>query len=141
MCIDYSGNSVKVYGLIAVKEEDLGVLAGFLPMFPHFSEVRGRLAKSKILKVFSKRYAKVEKYIVKLVVSEDLQAVVDELENLKDRAGRIYADVHVYRRIKRALGGLEVITENKKLLKHREPGVLTAFNILDLAMNRYKRKR
>ena len=32
------------------------------------------------------------------------------------------------------------MTENKKSLKHRKPGILTAFNILDLAMNQYRRK-
>lgn len=141
VCVDYSGDDVKVYGLIAVKEEDLSVLAGFLPMFPHYSEVRGRFAKAKILKAFPKRYGKVEAYIEKLVVSKDLRVIVEELEKLKGRVRVVYADIHVYRRVRGSLRGVKVLSENKKLLRRREPGVLTAFNILDLAINQYKRKR
>ena len=141
VCVDYSGDDVKVYGLIAVREEDLSVLAGFLPMFPHYSGVRGRFAKAKILKAFPKRYSKVEAYIEKLVVSKDLRVIVEELEKLKSRVRVVYADIHVYRRMRSSLRGVKVLSENKKLLRRREPGVLTAFNILDLAINQYKRKR
>jgi len=38
------------------------------------------------------------------------------------------------------LKGMEVVSENKKLLKRKNVGVLVAFNILDLAMNQYKRR-
>ena len=52
----------------------------------------------------------------------------------------MYVDVHIYKRVREFLKSVEVVSENKKLLKRKEVGVLVAFNILDLAMNRYKRR-
>jgi len=103
ICVDYSGNRVKIYGLIAIKEENLAILASFLLMFPHYSEIKEKWAKTKILKVFSRRYSKVQKYIEKLVVSRSLENVVRELKRLKGEIEVIYANVHVYRRVKHRL--------------------------------------
>ena len=141
VCVDYSSNSIKVYGLIAIREENLKVLASFLPMFPHYSEIRGKIAKSNILKAFPKRYSKVVKYIEELVISTDFNVIVRKLEKLKGRVKIIYSDIHVYKRTKRTIRDVNVVSENKKLLKRKSPGVLTAFNILDLAMNQYRKRR
>jgi len=99
-CVDYSGDKVKVYGLIAVREENLKALERFLPMSPHFSEIKVKFAKMKILKSFPRRYERVRNYVEKLVVSSDLQDIVKELERLRSEIKRVYVDAHVYRRIK-----------------------------------------
>ena len=92
------------------------------------------------MKVFPKRYKKVRKYIEKLVVSDKLQDILKEVEGVKSEVKRIYVDIHIFKEVKKVFRNIEVVSENKKSLKHKNLGVLVAFNILDLAMNRYKRR-
>lgn len=93
-----------------------------------------------MLKIFPKRYERVKRYIEKLMVSNNLQEIMNELKKLKSEIKKVYVDIHVYKRVKEFLKSVEVVSENKRLLRRKEVGVLVAFNILDLAMNRYKRR-
>jgi len=43
------------------------------------------------------------------VVSKDLQVIVEELEKLKGEVRIVYADIHVYKRIKRVLSEVKVV--------------------------------
>ena len=83
VCIDYSGDRIKVYDVIIVREENLKVLSKFLPLFPHYSEIKVKFTKTKLLKLFPKRYERVKNYIEKLIVSNNLQEIMNELKKLK----------------------------------------------------------
>jgi len=47
ICIDFSGNRERVYGLVAARKGDLARLAALLPLFPHYSDIKTKLSKKK----------------------------------------------------------------------------------------------
>ncbi|MCS7365682.1 MAG: hypothetical protein NDF54_09620 [archaeon GB-1867-035] len=78
VCIDYSGDSRRVFGLIVLKEVFKANLVA------HYSEVKGRFAKKKLLDRFPNRFQKVSAYIECLIVSDNLTDILSEIGQIKD---------------------------------------------------------
>jgi len=128
-----------VYGLVAARKGDLARLAALLPLFPHYSDIKTKLSKKKALKLFPRRLARAKPYLVELVVSKNLDDILSALRKLQPKVYEAYADIHVFKAVRSALPNIPVRTEDKRRLKGGKPGVLTLFNIVDLAMNYYKK--
>ncbi|HDI74678.1 MAG TPA: hypothetical protein ENF55_01840 [Thermoprotei archaeon] len=110
-----------------------------MPLFPHYSEIKSRLSKKKVLERFSRRLDRISPLIAKLIVSDNIRDIINELRLIKLMCSVIYADIHVLDKLRSE--NLNAVSENKRTLRRKNPGVLVAFNILDLAIHYYKKKR